>query len=257
MALYCKVTNTTTRVCSMTVQTQYYRTIRLNAGEEVFIADAVCNRAGLAAIGFQVEEVELPDQGIAFGQAHDRIMSQIFEERQEHTAWIPANGYPTWDSVGYEFPPGTIFESSATSFSTIPSQPTPITIQYRQRIQNLAFDPDGVTSAQWRILPRDADEAVTVQELADAVASLTLGTAVSSPNYKGNFIASDWIGGVYSVPLTTHGLPFTSGQVYEVEVFNPNGGKLWACTATNPMTGEVTITTDGVSFPGSLIISES
>lgn len=258
MAKYCKVTNVTTRVCSTTVQTQYYKAIRLLPGEEIYIREEVCNKAGLEAVGFLVEEFDLPNQDdIAFGEAHDRIVNAIYEDRLESgTSWLPENGYPTWESVGYEFPPGTRFEAYGAGI--IPGDPIPVEIYYRQQIQNCVRNPDGVTNSQWKVLPRDSSQLITGDQLQDALDGIGQGGGgTESPNYFQQFLAVDFVGGVLSIPLTTHNLPFTSGRPYEVEVYDDQGAEVWVCTATNPVTGEVTITTDGVSFPGSIIISES
>lgn len=335
MARYCRVTNTTTYICSTAIQTKYYRSIALLPGEEILIRDELCNRAAFAQIGFLVEDAgNFPDRTEpAFGEAHDRVVNAIFEERPEETSWNPLLGYPTHESVGFEFPAGTIFESYVVGEQLIPGSPVPVEIKYRQRIQSCVQDPDGVTNAEWKILPFPGDNFVTIDDLEDAISQfgtadggtyytngfdpttqtipaapagitdvkpgdswtvtadgtfngqpVSVGdtivadilnpmnapefhieytgspstTDTTSPLFFDQFVAVDWAGGtVLSYPLGVHGISHTPGKPFDVQVFNDQGEEVWACTATNPVTGEVTVTTDGVSFPGSILISES
>lgn len=90
----------------------------------------------------------------------------------------------------------------------------------------------------------------------DATTGLWVAKDAACPPYQAPFVTGDWVPGTsntFTVPLATHGLPYQTGQIYDIEVADNAGNIVTVCRQT--LTGgDVVVTTDGAVFPGTISI---
>ena len=90
----------------------------------------------------------------------------------------------------------------------------------------------------------------------DATTGLWVAKDAACPPFQADFVTGDWTPGTpntYTIPLATHGLPYTTGKIYDIEVTDNAGNIVTVCRQT-VTGGDVVISTDGATFPGSVTI---
>jgi len=147
------ITNTTLNTIDLFVwANSLNERVDILPGEDVFIRTSLIqnNIPWLESLGATVAQVTSDNPNNVYGPAFDRIESALRDDTNIGSLnWNPAEGFPTFESEGYEFLPGTIFVIGTDGIIA----GTTINVVRDQHIINEVWNPDGVNVTEWTIGP--------------------------------------------------------------------------------------------------------